>query len=468
MKNTTTLLGLLALVLQICAQSRPQIDLQAYVSGLDQPVAMAHAGDERLFVCEQPGRIRVIDAQGQLLPTPFLDIEEQVVTLGNEQGLLGLAFHPNFNTNGYFYVNYTGNGDSTTLSRFQVDTNDPNSGLTNSEKVLLKVAQPYRNHNAGDLAFGPDGYLYMALGDGGAGNDPEQAGQDRSSLLGTIIRLDVDQGDPYALPPDNPFVQQPNARPEIWSWGWRNPWRFSFDRQTGDMWIADVGQGAREEISREAAGSPGGLNYGWRCLEGTLNTGLCGNLPTSEAPVFEYGHGGNTGRSVTGGYVYRGDDYPVLQGHYVFGDYVSGRLWTIYPDGSGGYDTTSQGPLLSSGRLSAFGQAENGELYAASRNEGTIYQVVASSTADLQQAAREPLRLGPLPWEDQLQVTLPLDPITRIEVQISDLTGRVVYSERMRGQATFTLDRQELPAGLYVLEVRTGSLQWSEKVMVGQ
>ncbi len=449
-------------------QNNPLIILESYTTGLSRPVAIVSADDARLFICEQDGRIRIIDSTGTLLSSPFLDIETKVNSQGNEQGLLGLTFHPNFGTNGYFYVNYTQNGGSTRLSRFQVDNSNPNLGLIDSEKILIEVPQPYSNHNGGDLAFGPDGYLYMTLGDGGSGNDPDKNGQELATLLGTIIRIDVDSGDPYAIPADNPFVGDSTARPEIWSWGWRNPWRFSFDRQTGDMWVADVGQNAREEISLEPAGSPGGLNFGWRCMEGTRNTGLCSALPTSEGPVFEYAHSANLGRSITGGYVYRGSEFPALQGHYVFGDYVSGRFWTLYPNGSGGYDTTDQGQLLPSVELSAFGQGVNGELYVAARSEGTIYRILAGDTQSIKDAQQTPLVLSPQPWVDVLTVQLPSEPTGPVWVKVTNLNGQTVMNEKRALQGHFSLGRGELPTGLYLLEVHSDGYSWVQKVMVGE
>lgn len=357
--------------------AQPKLQMQTYVSGFSRPVDIVNAGDERLFVVEQNGFIRIIDTNDQVLPTPFLNIDPRVNSASNERGLLGLAFHPNYAQNGYFYVNYTNNSGHTHISRFSVNPNDANLADPDSEKILLVVNQPYSNHNAGDLNFGPDGYLYFGLGDGGAGGDPQNYGQNRQSFLGKMIRIDVDNGDPYAVPPTNPFVGSTNTLPEIWAIGMRNPWRFSFDRLTGDLWIGDVGQDDWEEIDFEPAGSAGGLNYGWRCYEGlnTYNTSGCGPESDYTKPIHVYANNFTVGCSVTGGFVYRGSQYPDLYGHYVYADYCSGRVWSIVPNAAGGWTNTQlfQGPAQ---QYSSFGEDINGELYVAGLASGIIYRVV--------------------------------------------------------------------------------------------
>ncbi|TAE46171.1 MAG: hypothetical protein EAZ89_20620, partial [Bacteroidetes bacterium] len=268
MRHIVLLLLLLSASHTAFAQ-QPQLALAPLATGLNRPVDIASAGDSRLFVVEQRGTIQIINADGTMLTTPFLDIDARVNSTGNEQGLLGLVFHPNYALNGYFFVNYTRSPSGyTRVSRFQTTAANPNIADPNSELVLLEIEQPYENHNAGDLAFGPDGYLYIPMGDGGSGGDPGNRAQNGLTLLGKMIRIDVNAGFPYTIPPSNPFLNDPGVRDEVWSIGLRNPWRFSFDRLTGDMWIADVGQGIYEEINVEPAGSAGGLNYGWRCYEG--------------------------------------------------------------------------------------------------------------------------------------------------------------------------------------------------------
>ena len=353
----------------------PRLQLIEVATGLQSPTAIVNAGDGsgRLFVLEQPGRIRVIE-DGQLLAEPFLDIGGEISS-GGEQGLLGLAFHPRYDENGRFFINYTDPAGDTVVAEYRVSSADPNRADAGSERVVLRVPQPYRNHNGGGLAFGPDGYLYISLGDGGAGGDPEENGQDLGTLLGSLLRIDVDSGDPYGIPEDNPFVDEEDARPEIWAYGLRNPWRFSFDRDTGDLWIADVGQNVWEEINFQDAASNGGENYGWDVMEGAHCFEPESGCDTGGLvlPVLEYDH--DQGCSVTGGYRYRGSKIPGLEGTYLFGDYCSGQIWGA---SGAGVDWTSQ-PLLSSGiRISAFGEDETGELYVADHRAGTVYRIEAA------------------------------------------------------------------------------------------
>src|SRR6476661_1231924 len=298
--------------------------LQLIVSGLSSPLYLtAPSGDlSRLFVVEQTGGIRIIK-DGALLPTPFLDISTKI-TAGGEQGLLGLAFDPDYASTGRFVVHYTDTNGDTHLSQFTVSS-DPDVADPASEQIILTADQPYNNHNGGQVLFGPDGLLYLGLGDGGSEGDPQGRGQDLSDLLGSILRLDVRSTSPYAVPPDNPFVGQAGVQPEVWSYGLRNPWRFSFDRGTGDLYIADVGQEHYEEIDVAPGGAnPGkGINYGWNIMEGAhcLSGGQCDQTGLT-LPTFEYGH--DQGCSITGGYVYRGPAIPALQGVYFYADYCQG------------------------------------------------------------------------------------------------------------------------------------------------
>lgn len=333
--------------------------------GLHQPVFIGHAGDHRLFILEQPGRIRILERRTLLSP-PFLDISGRVA-FGGERGLLGLAFHPDFRNNGRFFVNYSRNPDGATiLAEFQVSPH-PNQALPH-EKILLVIPQPYGNHNGGMLAFGPDGYLYMATGDGGAGGDPGNRGQNPQTLLGKILRMDIDAADPYGIPADNPFARQPTGQ-EIFALGFRNPWRFSFDRETGDLWAADVGQHRWEEIDVVTSGN----NYGWRIMEGShcfLPAQGCSKAGLT-LPVAEY-RNQSPRCAVTGGYVYRGQAVSVLQGTYVFGDYCSGEIMGLI----NGHPHV----LLSSGlRISSFGEDEAGELYVVDHGGG-IYKITPSAT----------------------------------------------------------------------------------------
>jgi glucose/arabinose dehydrogenase len=339
-------------------------------TGLNRPIGIANAGDGsgRLFVLEQLGLIRIVQ-DGQLLPDPYLDIRDRVGCCG-ERGLLGLAFHPQFAQNGYFYVNYTDRNGDTVISRFQASTEDPQRVDPASESQLLGVAQPFRNHNGGVLAFGPDGTLYIGLGDGGSQGDPRGNGQNTRSLLGKILRLDVDSGDPYAIPPDNPFVQRGGA-PEVWAYGLRNPWRFSFDRLTGDLYIGDVGQNSYEEIDFLPAGSQGPTNFGWNYREGAHPyAGEPAGRVVLTDPVAEYGR--DQGITVIGGYVYRGDQLLEWQGIYVYGDYGTGLIWGLFLDVGGAWQNSV---LFQSGlTITSFGEDESGELYVVDYS-GSIYRL---------------------------------------------------------------------------------------------
>lgn len=333
--------------------------------GFDFPVDIQSPQDGtwRLFIVEQTGRIKVMQ-NGEVLPVPFLDITAKVRS-GGERGLLGLAFPPDFANRRHFYVNYTeGRGAPdlrTVVARYRVSADDPNRADPASEDKILVVDQPFDNHNAGQLAFGPDGFLYVGLGDGGGANDPVRAGQNPQTLLGKMLRIDVESGaKPYAIPPGNPFAGG-GARAEIWALGLRNPWRFSFDRETGDLYIADVGQNRREEINFEPAGSAGGLNYGWSVMEGTLCFVPGCNPAAYTPPVFDYTQNGS--QSVTGGSVYRGNVHGGWRGTYIFGDFVSGRLMGLRRGAAGWEGRTLL--TLEGWNLSTFGEDEGGEIYFA-------------------------------------------------------------------------------------------------------
>jgi glucose/arabinose dehydrogenase len=341
-------------------------------TGIASPTVITNAGDGsgRLFLVEQTGTIRIV-RNGVLLPAPFLNISDRLIS-GGERGLLGLAFPPGFSGKGYFYVNYTRSPDAATVvSRFFVSPADPDAALTTGEEIILTQAQPFANHNGGQLAFGPDGFLYVGLGDGGSGGDPQGNGQNPATLLGKLLRIDVEAGTaPYAIPAGNPFAN------EIWASGLRNPWRFSFDRLTGDLFLADVGQNIWEEINFQAAGAAGGANYGWNIFEGPdcFSPAVgCVEPSAYSAPVAFYNH--DLGCSVTGGHVYRGPGNPGLQGVYLFGDFCSGRLWSLRPT-----VTSWSMELLTQTNfsISTFGEDEQGALYVADYGLGTIYRIDAS------------------------------------------------------------------------------------------
>lgn len=351
--------------------------LKPVLKGYDLPVYLTNAGDGsgRLFIVEKPGKIQVAAADGTKQSQPFLDISA-LVSIGNERGLLSMAFDPHYTQNGYFYVDYTDKQGTVTLARYHVSS-DPSRADPASAQIVLAIPHPVANHNGGLLLFGKDGYLYMGVGDGGAGNSAN--GQRKDILLGKILRLDVEHpsgSQLYSIPSDNPYRSEAGTRPEIWAYGLRNPWRFSFDQANGDLYIGDVGEGALEEIDVQPASSKGGENYGWNVWEGTncsQSQSEC-NLPHLVAPVLTYPHG-TSECAVTGGYVYRGQKYPSLQGTYFYGDYCSGRLWSEkVPLASG---NPPKQTLQTFYHISSFGESEDGELYLVDL-DGAIAQITLS------------------------------------------------------------------------------------------
>ena len=356
-----------------------------------------------LYIVEQAGLIKLIN-DGKKLSRPFFDINKRVVNPnrpGDERGLLGFAFHPNHTNNGKFYINYMDNDGNTIISEFS--TNSELRADHKSERIILKLKQPYGNHNGGDIQFGPDGYLYISIGDGGKAGDPLNAGQDLSSLFGKIIRIDIEQK-PYGIPKSNPFFGQKDKREEIWAWGLRNVWRFSFDKQTGDKYLADVGQNKWEEVNFEPASSKGGLNYGWRIMEANHCYDPKENCPTEGLikPIIEYPNDANhpafafriieelsfsetdvEGCSVTGGYVYRGQKIKSMQGQYIFGDYCSGNIWTLKVVNGKAINFKNRTEEINIGGgefttyISSFGQDSDGEIYIIDYNGG-IYKLIES------------------------------------------------------------------------------------------
>ena len=374
MTKTKTLLALLILLpFSLFAQYNFEVAFPnlSFSNALD--LQNAGDGSNRLFAVERDGRIKVFQNQTNVNTTKlFLDITDRV-TAGGETGLLGLAFHPNFENNGYFYVNYTApNPLHTVISRFQVSASNPDSADKNSELILLTYNQPYSNHNGGCVAFGNDGYLYISAGDGGSGGDPQGNAQNITKLLGKIIRIDVNNPQPplnYGIPSDNPFVDSTNVnvRKEIFAWGMRNAWRFSFDPNTGWLWAGDVGQDSYEEVDI----IQNGKNYGWRCYEGNHPYNLSGCNGVYEPPIWEYSH--SLGYSITGGYVYRGQNVPELYGKYIYGDYGTAKVWSIEYDGVNPAVNTLI--TTAAGSITSFGVDENKELYLVSFN-GKIYRFI--------------------------------------------------------------------------------------------
>ena len=350
------------------------ISFTSIASGLNQPVDLVDPDDGtgRMFIVQQSGQILILK-DGEVNPTPFLDISGQITT-GTEQGLLSVAFHPQFKSNGLFYIDYTDTSGNTQIEEWKVSADNPDVADPSSARTLLSVDQPFPNHNGGLLLFGPDGYLYIGLGDGGSQGDPNGNGQNLGVLLGKILRIDVDSTDgdlPYAIPSDNPFASSDGARSEIWAYGLRNPWRFSFDRETGDLYIGDVGQNEYEEADFAPAGV-GGLNFGWNTMEGNscylqADCDQTGIMP----PFFVYTHSSGDGCAITGGYIYRGTQIDSLTGAYLAGDYCTGLLWAINPQ-TGSVST----PIQTGLQISSFAQDADGNLYVIDYS-GAIYQIVA-------------------------------------------------------------------------------------------
>jgi glucose/arabinose dehydrogenase len=373
------------LLASLAVQAAPNVALEPVASGFVSPIGIANAGDSRLFVIEQDGRIRIFDGTS-VLPEPFLDIRS-LVSSGGERGLLGLAFHPRYSENGFFYVNYTDLAGDTMIARYSVSSTDADRADPASAQVVLQVQQPFPTHNGGQLQFGPDGYLYIGLGDGGGTGDPLNNAQNRTSLLGKILRIDVDNGAPYGIPPSNPFADVDDARREVWALGLRNPWRFSFDRVTGDLWIADVGQADWEEVNFQAASSIGGENYGWRRMEGRHcyePSSGCED-PSLVVPVIEYQHAPRV-CSVTGGYVYRGSRNVRLRGVYIYADLCSSTFWGATRDLQTGAVTTEVLLDLDGFATTSFGESVEGELYVVEYLTGALFRIV--DTAPLQSRRR--------------------------------------------------------------------------------
>jgi len=340
--------------------------LHPLISGLDSPLGIVNAGDSRLFIVGQKGTIVIWDGN-RVLPAPFLDLRG-IVSCCNERGLLGLAFDPHYAANGRFFVDYTDANGNPTIARYNVSPSDPNRADPASRTVLLTIPHPnFANHNGGQLQFGPDGLLYAGVGDGGSGGDPNNHGQDTTQLLGKILRIDV-SGSGFVVPSSNPFGN------EIWAYGLRNPWRFSFDRLTGDLWIGDVGQNTYEEVDLQPSSSRGGENYGWRLMEGLHCFNPSTNCPRQglTLPIAEYDHSAGD-CSITGGYRYRGAKYPRLRGVYLYGDYCTGTIRGIAQNADGSWSSAKL--LTTSTHISSFGEDANGELYVADVDHGNVYQL---------------------------------------------------------------------------------------------
>ena len=384
MKKIYTFLFLLIAITSTHAQ--PVIGYQSVATGFTAPVDVVNAGDSRLFIVEQGGKIKIWNGTS-VLTTPFLDISS-IVNYSGEMGLLSAAFHPDYATNRYFFVFYNSANGNVNLARYQTKISNPNEADATTAVVLMSIPKPFTNHNGAKLNFGADGLLYFATGDGGSGGDPNNYAQTGSSYLGKMLRINVNSFTTppyYTIPPNNPYINDPIIKPEIIAFGLRNTWRWSFDRQTGDMWLADVGQNLLEEVNFTAANNLNNNNYGWRCYEAsqTFNSSGCAGASNYRMPIFEYGHNNtNGGYSITGGYVYRGAEYPFLQGYYITTDYVTKKNWLIKSNGSGGW-LTYLSTVTAPANIAGFGESITGVLYAVGLNDGVLYKITASNPVPL-------------------------------------------------------------------------------------
>jgi hypothetical protein len=445
------------------------IQLETYASGFDSPVNAAHAGDARLFVVERQGLIKIINSNGTVSNTPFLDIVSLVKDNGGEQGLLSVAFHPNYSANGYFFVNYVNNSGDTVISRFTRNTTD--AADPNSEFVLLSIAQPFSNHNGGDMHFGPDdGFLYIATGDGGSGGDPQNNAQDLNSLLGKMLRIDVNNTSTnpdlnYSIPSDNPFIDDANAEDEIWSYGLRNPWKFSFDKLNGDMWIADVGQSNKEEINRVLSTSSGGENFGWRCYEGssTFNTAGCGAAGNFTFPVAEYSYGGSPFKcSVTGGFRYRGNTETTLQGLYFFADYCSNEIGYVEETSENVFQLNFTN-AFSGQNFSSFVEDVNGELYIIGLDSGDISKIIDANLSIDEQNINK-IIVYPNPATHK--VNIQLGSINPNEIRIINLKGKCIKTITEFTDKNVEVSVENYEKGIYLLEMSFSTGQTLVKKLI--
>jgi glucose/arabinose dehydrogenase len=444
--------------------------IDPYVTGLNTPVEITHAGDSRMFIVQKTGAIRIAKPEpgdptnGVLNATNFLTLTTTTISTGSERGLLGLAFHPDYAENGYFFINYTRAGDgATVVARYSV-SDDPDIADPDSGQVILVVPQPFSNHNGGTLKFGPDGYLYIGMGDGGDGGDPGNRAQNINENLGKMLRLDVDSASPYGIPPTNPFAGV-DGNDEIWGMGLRNPWKFSFNRLTGDLWIADVGQGEHEEVNKIASPLPNdGINFGWRCYEGMApyNTGGCGPSTDYTFPLAEFLQSTTGGCAVTGGYYYTGTMYPNFANKYIFGDYCLGKIMTLTDSGTLTFSANIPG--LSS--VTTFGEDINGELYVASNNN-SIQRLVDTSLGN-ESFLPNGFSIYPNPASSEVHIRNTRNvPLSRY--YIHDLTGKTLSSELMTQSEMSVIPVGSLQPGVYMLTLEdTGGSLYSSKLSIQQ
>lgn len=447
--------------------SAQTITLQSFATGFSSPVEITHpANDTRLFVVQKGGLIRILNSNGTINATPFLTVTG--LSSGSEQGLLGLAFHPNYATNGLFFINYTNTAGDTVIARYAVSANPNVANATGT--ILMTIDQPYSNHNGGCLKFGPDGYLYIGMGDGGSSGDPNGYAQNLTVdvanptriYLGKMLRIDVDTiagSLNYGFPPTNPFVNQA-GKEEIWAYGLRNPWKFSFNRLNGDLWIGDVGQGSIEEVDKIQSPLPTGLNFGWHCYEGNsaYNTAGCAAMSTMIFPVTQYDH--TTGCSITGGYFYTGSMYPNFANKYFYTDYCDNKIRTL--NASNVVATTAS----FTGNFSAFGEDKDGELYVAGVGNGVVYKIIDSSL-EVNNFNINGLNFYPNPAKTEIFIKNSSE-VTLSKIKIFDLTGKLVLTKTVENnEATPSVNIAALSSGMYLISIEdlTGN-QYQSKLVV--
>ncbi len=416
-------------------------------------IVASPTSDNRLFVVQQSGTIRILNTNGTFEAANFLNITDRV-NFSGEMGLLGLAFHPDFATNRYFYVYYNRAGRTITVSRFTANSANPNTADPSSEKVMMSISKSQTNHNGGSIHFGADGFLYISTGDGGGGGDPDNNGQNRNSLLGKLLRIDVNTNNPYNIPPDNPFVGVDGAD-EIWSYGLRNGWKFSFDRTTNNIWIADVGQNLIEEINRVPATTPA-VNYGWRCYEGNnaYNTTGCASASTMTFPLITYDHSGGK-CSITGGYVYRGNIHPDLMGKYIFADFCSQQIGIL--DNT----TITWSPAFTGNSFTTFGEDNSKQLYVGASN-GKIFKL-KSSNLSVSDIPTTQILVSPNPAKDFIYIKNIDD--KNLTVEFLDMVGRSILTTEVSEQDK-SIDVTTLKPGNYILVLKKDDLKiMSQKII---
>lgn len=439
----------------LVASSAQTIVLVEFASGLSNTVEIVNANDNRLFVVQQNGIIKIIQPNGTVNSTNFLNINSKI-TFSGEQGLLGLAFHPQYSTNGYFYVYYNNTAGNITVARYSVSSTDSNIADASSEKILMNISKPFTNHNGGSMHFAPDGNLWISTGDGGSGGDPNNNAQNKNSLLGKMLRINVNSTGNYDIPTDNPFVGIDGAD-EIWSFGLRNAWKFSFDLTLGNVMIADVGQNQIEEINKISISQPG-INYGWRCYEGNTayNTAGCASSDTMTFPISVYNHTGGK-CSITGGYIYRGNLYPAMYGKYFFADYCSRQIGILNSDNSINWTTAFTG-----NNFSTFGEDFQKELYIAAVNNNKIYKVTTTSL-NTEETKNKKITIYPNPasgkiFADGLKSK-------NNSVEIINIEGKKVLDTKVNEDGS--IDISQLNSGVYFVTIKSENIKiYSQKLVV--